>query len=88
MFTPSANALNHNRYSYSHNNKNAYSEYVLSESSSSRCVNINEINQLCTHHFGDQALLAKQKLLSGESVLILGKGYLRLQRIEQDAVLF
>lgn len=88
MFTSSDNFLHHKDYYHSHKNKNSSFEYVLSESSNSRCVNINEINQLCTHHFGDQAHLAKQKLLSGESVLVLGKGYLRLQRIEQDAVLF
>lgn len=86
MFTSSTNALHHNDYSYRHSNNSAC--YVLSEASSSRCVDLTEINQLCIHHFGDHAHLAKQKLLSGESVLVLGKGYLRLQPIEQDAVLF
>jgi hypothetical protein len=88
MFTSSDSFLHHNDYSnYNHHNDTS-SQYILSESSNSRCVNINEINQLCTHHFGDHAHLAKQKLLSGESVLVLGKGYLRLQPIEQNAVLF
>jgi hypothetical protein len=86
MFASSISTLHHNDYSY--HNSNTSSQYILSELSNSRCVNINEINQLCTLHFGDQAHLAKQKLLSGESVLVLGNGYLRLQPIEQDAVLF
>ncbi|GGG04946.1 hypothetical protein [Cysteiniphilum litorale] len=63
-------------------------KFTLINGSTQQGVSLNDVNLFCLTHFGDQAHLAKQKLLSGESVLILGKGYLRLQPIEQNAVLF
>ncbi|WP_440998260.1 hypothetical protein [Cysteiniphilum litorale] len=47
-----------------------------------------EINALCMQNFGDDAHIAKQKLLSGESVLVLGKGYLTLHKVESEMLLF
>ncbi|WP_150468913.1 MULTISPECIES: hypothetical protein [Cysteiniphilum] len=72
-------------------NKIKYSDgssYVLLGDSCRRHVDMTEINAFCMQNFGDDAHIAKQKLLSGESVLVLGKGYLTLHKVESEMLLF
>ena len=44
-----------------------------------------EVDQICNGYFGEEAPLAKRKLLAGESILILGKGYISIQIANLDS---
>ncbi|WP_440617079.1 hypothetical protein [Cysteiniphilum sp. 6C5] len=82
MFNSSSRTLGNNNQSCYQIDRESRC-YILFEDSNSRCVNLTEINEICTQHYGDQAHYAEQKLLFGESILVIGKGYLRLEAIEE-----